>query len=179
VPQEPILFSDTIESNIRFGRKWVKDETIDWAIDVSQLRDELDTFPDGIQTKIGVRGMSISGGQKQRVALARALVGKPRILILDDCTSALDASTEAVLWDRLHEVMPDLTCFIITHRPATLELVDNIIVMEGGRIVERGDHYSLIEQGGIYRKLYHRIMLEEEVEGGKHSEFRSDPAEGN
>jgi ATP-binding cassette subfamily B protein len=179
VPQEPILFSDTIESNIRFGREDVTDGTIDWAIDVSQLRDELDTFPEGIRTKIGVRGVSISGGQKQRVALARALVGKPRILILDDCTSALDASTEAVLWDRLHEVMPDLTCFIITHRPATLELADNIIVMDGGKIVERGDHLGLIEQGGIYRKLYHRIMLEEAIETGEHSEFRSDPTEGN
>ncbi|MFH1313807.1 MAG: ABC transporter ATP-binding protein [Candidatus Eisenbacteria bacterium] len=179
VPQEPILFSDTIENNIRFGRADVTDETIDWAIEVSQLRDELNTFPEGIRTKIGVRGVSISGGQKQRVALARALVGKPRILILDDCTSALDASTEAVLWDRLHEVMPDLTCFIITHRPATLELADNIIVMDGGKIVERGDHPGLIEQGGIYRKLYHRIMLEEEIETGEHSEFRSDPAEGN
>jgi ATP-binding cassette subfamily B protein len=163
VPQEPILFSDTIESNVRFGREGISDATLDWAIDVSQMRGELESFPDGMQTRIGVRGMSISGGQKQRVALARALAGEPKILILDDCTSALDAKTEAVLWDRLHEVMPDLTCFIISHRPATLEKADKIIVLDEGRIVESGGHLDLILKEGLYCKLYHRIMLEEAV----------------
>jgi ATP-binding cassette subfamily B protein len=177
VPQEPILFSDTIENNVRFDRDDVDDETLDWALEVSQLKEELAAFPDGIKTEIGVRGMSISGGQKQRVALARALAGKPRILILDDCTSALDASTEAALWDRLHEVMPDLTCFIITHRPATLELSDDIVVLDGGKIVERGTHPDLIRAGGLYRRLYHRIMLEEAVERREDSEFRGDPGE--
>jgi ATP-binding cassette subfamily B multidrug efflux pump len=177
VPQEPILFSDTIENNIRFDREDIDEATLDWAVEVSQLREELEGFPKGIKTEIGVRGMSISGGQKQRVALARALAGKPRILILDDCTSALDASTEAALWDRLHEVMPDLTCFIITHRPATLELSDDIVVLEGGRIVERGSHLDLIGLGGLYRKLYHRIVLEQAVECREHSEFRGDPKE--
>jgi ATP-binding cassette subfamily B protein len=177
VPQEPILFSDTIENNIRFDRDYVDGATLDWAIEVSQLREELEGFPRGLKTAIGVRGMSISGGQKQRVALARALAGKPRILILDDCTSALDASTEAALWDRLHEVMPDLTCFIITHRPATLELSDDIIVLDGGRIAERGTHRGLIQQGGLYKNLYHRIVLEQAVECREHSEFRGDPDE--
>jgi len=163
VPQEPILFSDTVENNIRFGRDDIDDETIDWAVDVSQLREEIESFPDGLKTRIGVRGMSISGGQKQRLALARALAGKPRILILDDCTSALDARTEAVLWDRLHEVMPDLTCFIITHRPATLELVDHIIVLERGEIAERGNHAELMNRNGIYTRVYRRIVLEEAV----------------
>lgn len=165
VPQEPILFSDTIENNVRFGREGINDDTLDWAIEVSQLKEELDAFPKGLQTRIGVRGVSISGGQKQRVALARALVGKPRILILDDCTSALDAKTEAVLWDRLHEVMPDLTCFIISHRPATLEKADKIIVLDEGRVVETGGHIDLILKEGLYCKLYHRIMLEEAVGG--------------
>ena len=96
------------------------------------------------------------------------MVGKPRILILDDCTSALDASTEAALWDRLHEVMPELTCFIITHRPATLELCDDIIVMDGGRVVERGNHADLIGEKGLYCRLYRRIMLEEAVESPGH-----------
>ncbi len=163
VPQEPILFSDTVENNIRFGRDGVDEETIDWAVDVAQLREEIEAFPDGLKTEIGVRGMSISGGQKQRLALARALAGKPRILILDDCTSALDARTEAALWDRLHEVMPDLTCFIITHRPATLELVDDIIVLDEGAVVERGTHHDLLERGGVYTKVYRRIALEEAV----------------
>jgi ATP-binding cassette subfamily B protein len=167
VPQEPILFSDTIENNIRFGRPDIDDETVTWAVDVSQLSDELESFPDGLRTRIGVRGMSISGGQKQRLALARALVGRPRVLILDDCTSALDANTEADLWDRLHEVMPDLTCFIITHRPATLELSDDIIVLDRGTIVERGNHADLVEKQGLYWKLYEEIKLEEAVEGAR------------
>jgi ATP-binding cassette subfamily B multidrug efflux pump len=166
VPQEPILFSDTIESNIRFGRDDIDSDTLNWAIDVSQLRKELDSFPKGAATRIGVRGMSISGGQKQRVALARALAGKPRILILDDCTSALDAKTEAALWDRLHQVMPELTCFIITHRPATLELSDEVIVLDDGNVVERGTHAELIGQQGLYWRLYQRIMLEEAVGEG-------------
>lgn len=163
VPQEPILFSDTFEQNIRFGRDDIDDATLNWAIEVSQLREELETFPNGLRTRIGVRGMSISGGQKQRVALARALAGRPRILILDDCTSALDAKTEAVLWDRLHQVMPDLTCFIVSHRPATLEKADKIIVLDDGKIAESGGHIDLILKEGLYCKLYHRIMLKEAV----------------
>ena len=163
VPQEPLLFTDTIENNIRFGREDIDAKTIDWAIEVSQLEQDLGTFPKGLETRIGVRGMSISGGQKQRLALARALAGKPRILILDDCTSALDARTEAALWDRLHQVMPELTCFIITHRPATLELADNIIVLEDGAIVEQGTHSDLLQQEGVYFRLYSRIRLEEDV----------------
>ncbi len=172
VPQEPILFSDTVENNICFGRDDVDDETIEWAVDVSQLREEVESFPEGLKTEIGVRGMSISGGQKQRLALARALAGNPRILILDDCTSALDARTEAALWDRLHEVMPDLTCFIITHRPATLELVDDIIVLENGQIVERGKHADLMSRRGVYTKIYRRIALEEAM-GGHNPGVRS------
>ncbi|UCE25656.1 MAG: ABC transporter ATP-binding protein [Candidatus Zixiibacteriota bacterium] len=163
VPQEPILFSETIENNIRFNRDGITDDILNWAIDVSQFREEVEAFPKGLKTRIGVRGVSISGGQKQRLALARALVGKPRVLILDDCTSALDAKTEAALWDRLYEVMPDLTCFIVTHRPATLEQSNEVIVLDEGRIVESGNHIDLILQEGLYCRLYHRIMLEEAV----------------
>jgi ATP-binding cassette subfamily B protein len=163
VPQDPILFSDTIENNIRFNREGITDDILNWATEVSQFKEEIDAFPKGLKTRIGVRGVSISGGQKQRLALARALAGKPRVLILDDCTSALDARTEAALWDRLYEVMPDLTCFIITHRPATLEQSDQVIVLDEGKIVESGGHIDLILQEGLYCKLYHRIMLQEAV----------------
>jgi len=163
VPQEPLLFTDTIENNIRFGREAIDSATVDWAVEVSQLDQDLKAFPQGLATRIGVRGMSISGGQKQRLALARALAGRPKILILDDCTSALDARTEAHLWNRLDEVMPDLTCFIITHRPATLELADKVIVLDNGRIVEQGTHGDLLQAEGLYCRLYSRIRLEEDV----------------
>jgi ATP-binding cassette subfamily B protein len=163
VPQEPVLFSDTIRNNIALGRKEVSDSVVEWAIDVAQLKDEIATFPEGIDTEIGVRGMSISGGQKQRLALARALIGKPKILILDDCTSALDSRTETALWDRLHLVMPELTAILITHRPDTLERADRIFVLEEGKVVESGTHAELNAAEGRYASIYKRYQLEEQV----------------
>ncbi len=163
VPQEPILFSDTVRNNIRFGREEISDAVMEWAIEVSQLKDEIARFPQGMETAIGTRGMSISGGQKQRLALARALVGKPKILILDDCTSALDSRTEAALWERLHEVMPSLTAILITHRPDTLERADNIFVLDEGKVIESGRHHDLMASGGHYAKIYKRYQLEEQV----------------
>jgi len=165
VPQEPVLFSDTVRNNILFGRENISDILLEWAVEVSQLKNEIETFPQGIETPIGTRGMSISGGQKQRLALARALVGKPRILILDDCTSALDSRTEAALWDRLHEVMPDMTAILVTHRPDTLEQADMIYVMENGRIAESGTHFELVSRESRYARIYKRSQLEAEVTG--------------
>ncbi|HDL03123.1 MAG: hypothetical protein DRP46_06270 [Candidatus Zixiibacteriota bacterium] len=165
VPQEPVLFSDTVRNNILFGREDIPDLVMEWAVEVSQLKEEIETFPQGIETPIGTRGMSISGGQKQRLALARALVGKPRILILDDCTSALDSRTEAALWDRMHEVMPDMTAILITHRPDTLEQADMIYVLENGRIAESGTHYDLVSGETRYARIYRRSRLEAEVTG--------------
>ena len=163
VPQEPILFSDTVRNNVRFGRDEISDAVMEWALEVSQLKDEIARFPQGLDTPIGTRGMSISGGQKQRLALARALVGKPKILILDDCTSALDSRTEAALWERLHEVMPGMTAILITHRPDTLERADNIFVLEDGKVIESGRHHQLMASGGQYAKIYKRYQLEEQV----------------
>ncbi len=163
VPQEPVLFSDTVRNNILMGRTDVTDELVDWAIEVAQLKGEIEALPNGLDTPIGTRGMMISGGQKQRLALARALVGKPTVLILDDCTSALDSRTEAVLWDRLHEVMPDMSAILITHRPGTLENVDRIFVIEEGGVVESGTHEELIGDGGRYATIYKRYQLAEAV----------------
>ena len=163
VPQEPVLFSDTLRNNILMGRDDVPQEVIEWAVEVAQLKDEIAGFPKGLETTVGTRGMMLSGGQKQRLALARALVGKPRILILDDCTSALDSRTEAALWDRLHEVMPGLTAVLITHRPGTLESVDRIYVLNDGRVEESGTHGELMAGGGQYAKIYRRYQLAEEV----------------
>jgi len=165
VPQEPVLFTDTVRNNILFGQRDITDDVLEWAVEVSQLKGEIESFPKGIETQIGTRGMSISGGQKQRLALARALVRKPKILILDDCTSALDSRTEAALWDRMHEVMPEMTAILITHRPDTLESADLIYVMENGRIIESGTHAGLTSDGGQYAKIYRRYRLEAEVAG--------------
>jgi ATP-binding cassette, subfamily B, multidrug efflux pump len=163
VPQEPVLFSDTIRNNIVFGRDNITDAHIAWAVELSQLESDIAGFPKGLETKIGTRGMSISGGQKQRLALARALAGRPKILILDDCTSALDAQTEATLWRRLDEALPGMTVILITHRPDTLEGVDRIYVLENGRVIESGNHRQLVESDGHYAKLYKRYRLEQAV----------------
>lgn len=163
VPQEPSLFSDTIRNNILFGRKEIPETILDWAIDVAQLKEDIESFPKGLDTEVGTRGVSISGGQKQRLGLARALVGKPLVLILDDCTSALDSRTEGALWDRLHQVLPDMTSIIITHRPGTLEKVDMIYVMDSGKIVESGTHNQLIAKSGDYARIYRSYQLEEQV----------------
>ncbi|MBM3316379.1 MAG: ABC transporter ATP-binding protein [Candidatus Eisenbacteria bacterium] len=159
VPQEPALFSDTVRQNILFGRPGISDERLAWALEVAQLREEVEGFPQGLDTPIGTRGMSISGGQKQRLSLARALVGRPRILILDDCTSALDSRTEAALWERLHEVLPGMTALLVTHRPDTLQRADRIFVLAGGRLVESGSHATLIGRPGEYARVYRRLEL--------------------
>ena len=163
VPQEPALFSDTIRNNILFGREGIADDTINWALEIAQLNSDLASFPKGLDTPIGTRGMAISGGQKQRLGLARALVGKPKILILDDCTSALDSRTESALWQKLDEVLPEVTAILITHRPDTLEKVDKIFVFDGGRIIETGIHSELISGNGNYSRIYKRLQLEEQV----------------
>ena len=163
VPQEPLLFSDTIESNIRFHRDWVTDDDIVRAVEVARLMQEVHAFPEGLKSKIGQRGVTISGGQKQRVALARALAGRPGILILDDCTASLDAQTEAALWDGLHQVFPTCITLVISHRAATLEKANQILVLERGAIVERGTHDELVEKRGVYHTLYELGKLEDEV----------------
>ena len=163
VPQEPVLFSDTVKNNILFGRESVEDSVMEWAIEVAQMKSEIESFPKGVNTPIGTRGMAISGGQKQRLALARALAGKPQILILDDCTSALDSKTESELWNRLHEVMPGMTSIIVTHRPDTLQKVDNIFVLEDGKLIDSGTHDELIENDGVYASIYKKLQLEEIV----------------
>ena len=163
VPQEPLLFSDTVENNIRFHRDWVTQRDIMQAAEVSRLVEEVEAFPDGFQTKIGQRGVTISGGQKQRIALARALAGQPQILILDDCTASLDAQTETTLWEGLQKVFPDCATIVISHRAATLERTNLILVFERGKIVERGTHYELVSKKGVYHTLYELGKLQDEV----------------
>lgn len=163
VSQEPALFSDTIRNNILFGREDISEESLQWAIDISQLRSEIERFPQGLETPVGSRGLTLSGGQKQRVAMARALVSKPRILILDDCTSALDARTEDQLWEALANLPYQTTTLIITHRTATLRNVDRILVFKDGKIVQDGSHAELIARENLYAELYRTDELAEQV----------------
>lgn len=154
VPQNPSLFSDTIKNNIIFGRNKLTDKELQKAIEVSQLKNEIDSFTLGIETLIGQRGVTLSGGQKQRVAIARAIVEKPEILILDDCTSALDAETESKLWNELYNFIPGITVFLITHRVSTLQKADKIILLDDGQVVDIGTHKQLVENSDYYRKIY-------------------------
>jgi len=154
VTQIPALFSDTIKNNIIFGRENISEEEILRALKISQLEKDLSSFSDGLDTMIGQRGVKVSGGQKQRIAIARAIVKNPKILVLDDCTSALDAETEADLWKSLYDFIPDITVFLVTHRVSTLQKADKIILMERGEIIDIGTHKELALWSDYYRTLY-------------------------
>ncbi|MCM3879661.1 MAG: ABC transporter ATP-binding protein/permease [Vicinamibacterales bacterium] len=166
VPQEPFLFSDTLADNIAFGVPGVKaqhPERIAAAAAVAQLDKDIADFPEGFETMVGERGITLSGGQKQRTAIARAVVTDPRILILDDALSAVDTYTEEEILSRLRGVMRSRTAMLISHRISTVRDADQIVVLEGGRLVERGRHDDLIARGGYYAELYKKQLLEEEL----------------
>ena len=166
VPQEPFLFSDTLAGNVAFGAPSIKDEhpaRIPAAATIAQLDKDVAEFPNGYDTMVGERGITLSGGQKQRTAIARAVVTDPRILILDDALSAVDTYTEEEILHRLRGVMRERTSLIISHRISTVRDADQIIVLDQGRLVERGTHDELIALGGHYAALYKRQLLEEEL----------------
>ena len=163
VPQETFLFSRTIAGNIRLGRPDATAEEVRSAADRSMLDTEGDAFPNGLETLVGERGITLSGGQKQRVALARAAIRDPRILVLDDSTSSLDAETEHELLRRLRGDMEGRTVLIVTHRVSTARLVDRIVVLDGGRIVDEGSHRELLARGGLYSRMHDRQLIEEEL----------------
>jgi ABC-type multidrug transport system fused ATPase/permease subunit len=165
VPQEPHLLSGTIEENIRFGRKGISEVDIVAAISIAQLESEIASWPEGLKTIVGARGVRLSGGQKQRVSLARALAGRPSVLLLDDCTASLDAGTESVLWEQLTKALPNCTTLLVTHRPSTLEEVDQILVLEYGRLVETGTFTQLEHEGTTFHRLYVEWKLQAESLG--------------
>ena len=154
VPQEVVLFSGTIAENIVYGRLDATPAQVVEAAKAAEIHDFIYSLPEKYETGIGERGMSLSGGQKQRVAIAMALLTNPSILILDDSTSALDAATEARIWETLTKVMRGRTAFIITHRVATAMRADQIVAMERGEIIERGTHSELLTLGGRYARLF-------------------------
>ena len=150
VPQDAFLFSDTIANNIAFGVDDFDMDDIQTAAKYAGVYDNIIQFPDGFETKIGERGVTLSGGQKQRVAIARAIMKNPSILILDDCLSAVDTETEARILDHLKIWMKNRSSVIIAHRISTIQGADHIIVLEGGKIIEAGNHTELLAKNGYY-----------------------------
>jgi len=166
VPQEPFLFSDTLADNLAFGVPGAAKSDrarVEAAAGVAQLDKDVRDFPHGYETMVGERGITLSGGQKQRTAIARAVVTNPRILILDDALSAVDTYTEEEILARLRGVMKERTAIIISHRISTVRDADQIVVLEAGRVVEKGRHDELIRLGGHYADLYKKQLLEEEL----------------
>lgn len=164
VPQETFLFSDSIANNIAYGVNDVDIQKIIYSSDTAQLSKDVNEFPKNFETVIGERGITLSGGQKQRVSIARAIIRDPKILILDDALSSVDTYTEEAILKKLKEIMKNRTSIIISHRISTVKDADMIIVLHNGQIVEQGTHEELLESGKIYKDLYNKQLLEEELE---------------
>jgi ABC-type multidrug transport system fused ATPase/permease subunit len=160
ISQDPFLFSATVRENIAFGRPDASDAEVEHAARLAQANEFVEALPDGYDTVIGERGITLSGGQRQRVAIARALLVDPRILILDDATASVDATTEAKIRTGLREAMRGRTTIIIAHRLSTIALADEIVVLEDGRVAARGDHDELLQTNDVYREIYDHGLLE-------------------
>jgi ATP-binding cassette, subfamily B, bacterial len=162
VSQDPFLFSATVKENIGFGRPEATDEEIQRAAELAQAHEFIDRLPEGYDTVIGERGITLSGGQRQRLAISRALVMEPRILILDDATASVDATTEARIRLGLREAMKGRTTIIIAHRLSTISLADELVVLDSGRIVGRGTDEELLQTNPVYRDIHEHGLLERE-----------------
>jgi ABC-type multidrug transport system fused ATPase/permease subunit len=160
ISQEPFLFSATVRENITFGAPDLTDDEVERIARLAQAHEFVERLPKGYDTVIGERGITLSGGQRQRLAIARALAVDPRVLILDDATASVDASTEARIRLGLREAMHGRTTLIIAHRLSTIALADEIVVLDEGRIVARGVHEELLQTSGVYREIYEHGLLE-------------------
>ena len=164
VPQDPFLFSASLKRNLAFGRDAVSDEEIEGAVRLTRLDRDVAIFPDGLDTVVGERGITLSGGQKQRATVARALLLDAPFLVLDDCLSSVDAETEDEILKGLKSIVKEKSCVIISHRISAVKEADEILVLDEGTIIERGNHQELILKGGLYADLYHQQQLSEELE---------------
>jgi ABC-type multidrug transport system fused ATPase/permease subunit len=156
VPQQALLFEGTIRSNLLYANPEATEIQMREALCVADLADTVDSLPGGLDTPVGERGYSLSGGQRQRLALARAIVAQPCVLLLDDCTSALDAETESRIQQSLDRHLPGRTCVMVSHKVASVRRADRILVLESGRIIEHGTHADLLARGGLYAEIYHQ-----------------------
>ncbi len=163
VPQETFLFSDTLRANIAFGRPSATTEEVLRAASLAGLDADLESLPKGLDTLVGERGVTLSGGQKQRVALARALLRNPQILVLDDCLSAVDTNTEERILTNLQIASRGRTLLLVSHRISTVKNADQIVVLDRGKIVQRGRHLDLLQEEGLYLDLHRRQLLEDEL----------------
>jgi ATP-binding cassette subfamily B multidrug efflux pump len=162
VPQDPFLFSDSIENNIKFGAENATEEEIQKAAKNAAIHENISDFNQGYQTVLGERGITVSGGQKQRISIARAIIKNPEILIFDDCLSAVDTETEEQILKNIKRISKDKTTFIVSHRVSSTKNADKIIILEEGRIIQQGTHIELLNQKGYYKELYQQQLLEKE-----------------
>ncbi|MDD4834814.1 MAG: ABC transporter ATP-binding protein [Lutispora sp.] len=163
VPQDNFLFSCSIRENIAFADENMTFDKIEGAVKITSVYDDIMDFPQKFETQLGERGITLSGGQKQRISIARAIAKEPAIMIFDDCLSAVDTKTEEKILKNLKEVTKDRTSIIIAHRISTVKDADEIIVLDEGRIIERGSHDDLVALDGYYSSIYHKQLLEEKI----------------
>ena len=156
VPQDTVLFNESIAYNIRYGRPDASTEEVHEAADMAQISNFIKSLPDGFDTEVGERGLKLSGGEKQRVAIARTILKAPPILILDEATSALDSHTEQEIQSALDQVSKGRTTLVIAHRLSTVVGANEIIVLDAGTIAERGTHLELLSESGIYASMWNR-----------------------
>jgi ATP-binding cassette subfamily B protein len=178
VLQDPFLFSQTVGENIAYGRPNASKDEIIAAATAARAHGFITEMPEGYDTRVGERGVTLSGGQKQRVAIARALLTDPSILILDDSTSSVDTETEHLIQEALAVLMEGRTTFVIAQRLLTLKSADAILVLDNGRIVQRGTHDELLAEGGLYREIYDLQLKDQEAFVALEAEIGNRPTEG-
>jgi ATP-binding cassette subfamily B protein len=164
VPQDAFLFSDTIKNNIKFGKEKASDNEVEAAAKSAVVHDNIISFNNQYDTILGERGITLSGGQKQRISIARAIIKNPKILLFDDCLSAVDTETEEAILNNLQEICKDKTSIIVSHRVSSAKNANKIIILDEGRIIEQGSHNQLINQDGYYAALYLKQLSEKELQ---------------